>query len=104
MGAEVCPFLMGKRNMFDINGLSLDFMRDETRDKRPISIDMKFVLPGHTYYDSWNQWMDRMERPSVACLCVWNNDSEDMQSQHIEDSLFSKYRLIFPALSLLVGL
>ena len=52
--------------MFDINGMRLDDDRLAFRDPRPISQESEILdPPRHDIYDSWDQWVDEMERPSA---------------------------------------
>ena len=53
--------------MLDVNRMRLDDIRLANRDPRPIptnGIDLE--LQRLSFYDSWDQWLNEMERPIYA--------------------------------------
>ena len=66
MRAQVCSFLRENRAMLDINGVTLDELREAYVDYRQEPTDgMVLEPPRVTYYDSWDQWVNEMERPAA---------------------------------------
>ena len=63
MRAEVCMFMRGKSRMLDTRGIVLDELRVVEQDPRPKSMD--YDPPRLDFYDSWDEWVDEMERPKA---------------------------------------
>ena len=66
MRIQVCSFLRENRDMLDLNGVSLDELREGYIDLRPAPLDGTALEPPRLhYYDSWEQWVTEMERPDA---------------------------------------
>ena len=66
MREQVCLFLRENREMLDVHGLSLVVLREGYVDIRPSPSDGTALEPPRlSYYDSWEQWMNEMERPNA---------------------------------------
>ena len=66
MRAQVCVFLRENREMQDVNGVSLDELRQgyiDLRQKPSDGTDME--PPRLSYYDTWDEWVTEMERPNA---------------------------------------
>ena len=66
MRAEVFSFLRVKREMLDINGVSLDDIRMAWQDPRLIPPDgVVLEPPCQDCNDSWDPWVNEIERPTA---------------------------------------
>ena len=62
----MCPFMKDKIQMLNGDGLRLDDIREGYRYLREISLDgADLDPPSVSYYDSWDQWVNEMERPNA---------------------------------------
>ena len=63
MRAEVCMFMRGKSLMLDTRTVVLEELRVVEQDPRPRSAE--YNPPRLDFYDSWDEWVEEMERPKA---------------------------------------
>ena len=66
MRAHMCLILRENRDMLDVNELGLNALREGYIDLRPEPSDGTVLEPPRlSYYDTWEQWVNEMERPNA---------------------------------------